>query len=381
MNNQQMLNSLIHSKYFNLSTQEFIKLVDKKTLELKSINNTNINIEYLNRLSASCVQLLNDLDKMESNYDMGRLVKKLYKTISQNLGKIHPERNNNIFKLVDENNRKLTVISGIDVGLVIDYFTQEELNNLWGYFDIMCLSSISIISDTNPSRKQGKVWNLLTTLKQKVNESGILMTERFYNPYINYNIETEEFSVSSLYDNVEQLEKHDGNLPLETIIKLLGLEKFINSMLKELEDLNPEELKKSISDITKILKLDSDNETSNVCNLLVNGVIEDLKTKSAEGKPLNVILTEIIQSGTERAKTMDPETMKKAVDNISQMKNLGEDEIKKMTDQNGNPIGTHVMSKMTKAFKMMNDINEGKQINIFEIKNELTDLIKNLKQE
>lgn len=379
MNNQQMLNGLIHSKYFNLSTQEFIKLVDKKAVELKSMN--NINIEYLNRLSTSCVQLLNDLDKMESNYDMGRLVKKLYKTISQNLGKIHPERNINIFKLVDDNNRKLTVISGIDVGLVIDYFTQEELDSLWGYFDIMCLSSISIISDTNPSRKEGKVWNLLSTLKQKVNESGILMTERFYNPYINYNIETEEFSVSSLYDNVEQLEKHDGNLPLETIIKLLGLEKFINSMLKEIEDLNPEELKKGISDITKILKLDSDNDTSNVCNLLVNGVIEDLKTKSAEGKPLNVILTEIIQSGTERAKTMDPETMKKAVNNISQMKDMGEDEIKKMTDQNGNPIGTHVMSKMTKAFKMMNDINEGKQINIFEIKNELSDLIKNLKQE
>ena len=369
-NNLKKIKIMTYHKYFTDSFIEIINIVLKKSNEFDiSVSNTMDEKLYLKlsnshkKLRMVCDDLINGFTN-DDQYDQAKIIKKIYKTITQHVDKIYPVPSKELFTLKNNEGATITIIPGLNMGLVTNIMTDEELENLWDYMYVMYVSSVSIISLIN-EHKKSKVADILQKMKERVIKSGVLNRGTcFANPFLGVNSigdfdnSLEKYDIEAMFSNIDQLEE-SGDI-MENLIKVSGVDKMINmeQIHEQLKNIKEEDMQETKNIITKLLGAENDEDMNYVCSTLVEDIVEDLKLNSNKGTQG---LFETLGSLPQKiGKKIDGKKMGKTMEKFSDLMANGQENLKNLKDEKGNPIGEQLMNSLKGPLQMAQKINNNK---------------------
>lgn len=363
---QKNLNIAINHKHFTISLIEILELIIKKS-EVINLDKLNMTLKQNVRLYKSHMKLrsvCNDLKKgfstERTEFDQGRIIKKIYKVFTQYLDKLYPDTNISLFSLKNEKGEIITMIPGLDISVVAKDFDEKELDTLWGHFYMLYISSVGMISSINNHKKEGKIWEIMPKLLEKVTKMGLITEGKMFNPYIGLIQDSEEYNVDTMFENVDEIKTPTGP-SLEDVFKLTGVDKLfkltgidklvdINQLNEQLQNVKQEEIYEATRNITKLLGAENDSDITDICGTLVQGIVEDLKANPNGGIKS---MFETAKSVTEKlGATLDKNKMKKTALQLSEFLKNGENNLKNMKDDKGNPIGEKIMKSLEIPLKL-----------------------------
>ena len=361
---QKNLNVAINYKYFLLSFIELLNLftkqsnnVDLKTLDMSIKKNVNL-VKNHKKFRETCDILKNGFSVDDNDdFDKGKIVKKIYKVLTQHLDKLYPNPDISLFSLTNENDEKITIIPGLDIGLVIKLLSDEELKTMWTHIYMLYISSVGMISVNNSHKKEGKVWELLPKLREKVAEFGINANGQIFNPFIGLQSETGEYDVNAMFSGISNIQKPSEGQSIENILKLTGIDKLvdINQLNDQLKNVKQEDIEEATRNITKLLGAENDSDISEVCGTLVQNIVKDLKD-NPDGGIKNMF--DVAKSVSEKVgKTIDRRKMKKTARQLTDFLKNGESNLQNMKDDKGNPIGKNIMNSLSLPLKLAQSYN------------------------
>jgi hypothetical protein len=228
-----------YQKYFIVSLFEILTMSEKKIVDLK----------LTTKSSESFLQACSDLRQgfsSESGFDHGRIIKKVYKIITQNLDKLYPDISLDLFSLKN-NGSIITIIPGLNLGFVINKFTKEELDIFMGHFLMLYVSSVEMVNEVNTKKKNSKVLEILPQLKEKISKLGITHDGVIFNPYVGLLKDEEDYNIDHMYKNIENIKQPEG-LKITSLLPMLGIsESTINNIAshikEQLKDVDEEDIK------------------------------------------------------------------------------------------------------------------------------------------
>lgn len=348
---QTKLNILINNKYFVVSLIEILDLLLKKsnevnleTLDMEMKQNIRLYKDHL-RLRKACNALKYGFTSDDKEgFEEGKIIKKVYKTLTNNLNLFFPNPQKELFSLTDSNGAIVTIIPSIDINLVFSNMTDDELNVLWGYMYLMYISAVGMITDANGHRKEGKLWEIVPKIREKIIKMGLMKNGKIFNPFIGLSADSHNYSTSTLYENVEELKPTE--LSIDTVLQMSGVDKMVdlNHLNDQLKNVKEEDISEATKNITKLLGAENDADINDVCKTLVEGIVSDLKS-NPEGGIKNMF--ETAKSVTEKiGNKIDQNKMAKTAGQLSHFLQNGEENLKNMKDNNGNPIGDNLMNTL-----------------------------------
>lgn len=359
-------NLAVNHKYFSTSLLKILDLVGKKSVEIvdnyvasfeggeqseTDYQKTNKYKAHM-KIQATCNATQDGFLNKESNYDQGKIIKKIYKTITQNLDKFYPEPDVSLFQLRNNKNETVTIIPGLDIYQVVrdKLTTPEDTKTLWAYMYMMYISATNMIIEINQHKKEGKVWNLLPDMRKKIVEWGIEQDGVIFNPFVGLNIETGEYDVNDMYANVEDMPDPTG-VSMDSMLKMSGMEKLFNmdQLKSQLNDIKPEDIEEATRNITKLIGAEDDEDINEICGDLVGNVIEELQ-KNQNG---DFDIMGIAKSVADRVGgKMQKDKYQKTAKQFNNFMNNSQDKLKELKDENGNPIGEKLMNSLNMPMMM-----------------------------
>jgi hypothetical protein len=276
MTDIEKLEILVNNRYFIISTCELVNLINSKSLSL------NIQNREHRRLQLYCEELLEGIK--DSSFDMTKLIKKIYKNVNKHLNKItqSPE-DPSIFKEKNAEGKIVTILPGINIGLIINELNTDELKKLWGLFFVMYISSVRMITITNKLKKEGKIWDAIPILQDKVTKLNITIGNEqiLFTPYVGVE-GVNDLSVNSMIEGVDKVKSKTPAEMTAELLKNFGLPiegdvdfKKINEELKNIPAEKLDETKKSVHDL---LNIKDKKETKEVFDTLIDGVAKEIKS-------------------------------------------------------------------------------------------------------
>jgi len=366
------LELIINHKSLESALGEIIKLVKNKSLEtnvdnLDMTDDENIRLHMVHiRLRTTCDTLMegfgmsytddnSEVPTKQSNiaFDKVKIIKKIYKTLVSNVDMLIGQEIDekfvsdiNLFMIKNELGKTVTIIPGMDIGLVINSFTSEELTVLWSYMYIVYIATIKIIASTNKNKNDGKEWNCMLVLQKRVARMGLTVgkNNKLFNPYVGLISDGTDIDVKNLFNNIEGIKEPSeadllSNIGLES---MLDMEK-LNEQLKNIDD---DELSNITNTITSMIggsANSGDNDVTDTCGLLIKHIVDDLK-KNGMKNMMNTAMNVSAQMNNTGA--LDPTKMSKTAEQLSKFMNNSNEKIQNMTDASGNPIGPAVMNSL-----------------------------------
>lgn len=387
---QKSQNILVHSRYFTCSIIEFAELIKLKSYNMcanvKDIKDSKTNemnemseklIKSHEKLRNVCDQLIHGLTNVK-NYDIGSIAKKVYKTISSNLEKIHPELSLKLFNMRTSHGKRMTIIPGLDIGLVCSSFDEKELELFWAYFLLIYISSVGMITEINSHRKEGKVWKIIPHLRQIVNKSGILTKGLLFNPYITYNVETQDYSIETLKDSFDKkLPTEENNEP--GLLSGLINNPEITTLFNDLRNLNESNIAEINNSLVSMLGIEDNSDVRDVCETMVTEIVNGFKN-NADGSLIDILqnCSGIVENMTNKiGSKVDKNKMSKTMSVVTNFIN----NTKVSTDENN--IAHELLEKLKSPLEMIESMKNGDTVDMNkmnsyteQLKKELTNLKK-----
>lgn len=346
----------VHHKYFTASLVEILDLLLKQSHEIDfdkldvSIKNNVKVIKGHTKLRSVC----NDLKKgfessYQSEFDQARIIKKIYRVLTQNLDKLYPEPDKSLFTLKNDKGEIITIFPGLDMALVTNALNDEDTKTLWGHMYMLYISSVGMISAINNHKKEGKVWDIIPKMKEKVTKMGIF--GKSFNPFIGLMQDDTEYDVKTMFDKVDEIKAPSGP-SMEDVFKMTGVDKLVdvNQLGEQLKNVKQEDINDATMSIAKLLGAEHDNDVKEVCGTLVEGIVSDLKANPEGGIKS---MFETARSVTEKlGPKIDRSKMKKTATKLTTFLKNGESNLKNMKDEMGNPIGEKIMESLKIPLKL-----------------------------
>jgi hypothetical protein len=353
MDSSKNLEIVINHHAFTSSLLEIVTLVKSKSLGVTSgvtVNNDPRFAQAHAGLVGVCDQLLAGFSKDKTKeerdeFDQSRVIKKIYKTLAQHVDMMIGTEENEykpdikLFKLRNDDGKILTIIPGLNIGLVVNTFTDDELNSLWGHLYTVFISSVRMVLTINTHKKEGKIWNTVTILQDRVTKMGLTVgkDKMAFNPYVGLS-GGNDINVNNLFANAEGIKQ-----TTESGVGSMGLENFVDvdKFNNELKNIQQEDLDGCTENIVNMLGAQGDSDVNDICSKLVDEIAKDLKTNGLK----NMMST--AQKVTEKLKgKLDPSKMQKTALQLRDFMENSERNLKNMKDENGNPIGEDVLNKL-----------------------------------
>lgn len=362
--NQKNLTVAINYKYFITSLIEILNLLNNKSNEVdltkldSSIKKYSNIIKNHSKFRNVCSELKTGFSSDDDEFDKGRIVKKIYKVLTQHLDKLYPDPDISLFSLTNENNEKITIIPGLDIGLVAKSLDENELKILWTHVYMLYISSVGMISVNNSHKKEGKVWDVLPKMKQKVAEFGINKDGQIFNPFVGVGSSSGECTVDSMFSGIDNIQKPSEGQSIEEVLKLTGVDKLvdINQLNEQLKNVKQEDIDEATRNITKLLGAEHDSDISEVCGTLVENIVKDLK-ENPDGGIKNMF--DVAKSVSQKVgKTIEKNKMRKTALQLTEFLKNGENNLKNMKDDKGNPIGKNIMNSLSIPLKLVQSYNQ-----------------------
>lgn len=301
-------------------------------------------------LQKTCETIKSGFTQESEDFDQGKVIKKIYKVLTQNMDNFFPEQNTTLFQIKNEKNEVVTIIPGLDINLVLKqkFVSEEEMKLLWGNMYMMYISSANMVLATNEKKKTDKNTELLSAMRKWVSENNI--SEE--NLFVGLNATTGEYDVETMFANVNSQSQQDlSGMSTDDLLKMSGINKLFDmkELSKQLEELDEETIKKSAKDITKIIGAEGDSEIGNICDTLVQNAVSELKN-SKDG---NINIFEIAKTIANKVgKNMNKNQFEKTAQHFNNFMANSKDNLKNMTDENGNPIGDNILNSLNIPMQM-----------------------------
>jgi len=364
---KQELQKFNHAN-FTSSLIELLNLFKIKSLEKypdddnQEFDKNNKTYKYHLKLRSVCDELKNGFIH-DAGYDEGRIIKKIYKVLTQYIDNFFPNPTLELFSLKNEDNRTVTIIPGLDINLVCKTFSEDDQKVLWSHFYMMYISAVEMISSVNEHKKNKIIYQLLGKMRNKVVDMGIIKKDKFFNPFIGVGIndESENYNVETMYENIENMPASTGP-SIEDVINLSGVNKLVDleQLNEQLKNIKDEDITSATDSITKLLGAEKDSDVGEICGTLVSEIVADLKSnpnggiKSMFGTAKSV--TEKIGEKLDRTK------MQKTAQQLGNFLKNGGENLKNMKDENGNPVGANIMESLKLPLQLAKSMESGKPL-------------------
>jgi hypothetical protein len=374
----------LNRKHFIESILNIVDLV-KNTSEKINFSELDMNVkknillkEKHIELRKNCFIIRNELIENKNNKLQGKIIKKIYRTLTQYIDKIYENKqlmkNISLFS-IKENNKLISVISGIDVSLVLKYLTIDELNIIWNNIYMLYVSSVMMVSLNNNLQIEGKYLEALNLCAKECAKSGLIKDDKFLNPFVGIGIsdllkDNTKYNMDTLYSNIEDYKEPTG-LTIDNLISISGFDKFFNmeEFNNQLKDMNFENTTKELTNI-----LGNDNDITEVCNTLMGSMMEKVKN-DPNGGILGLI--NAAKSVTQEVGSkLDKDKMEKTVNKMQEFMSNSKEKLKELKDQNGNNIGGQLMESLEAPLKIIEsfDMGSGKKPDMGQLQNIINQL-------
>ena len=354
----QNLEIVINHHSFVISLVELVNLVYNKSLEMVSKGISDNLKKYHERLQEVSLKLMANFQgksqESDNEFDEGMVVKKLYKTLAKYPHKlVSPDKENttsdiSLFFEKNENSKLITIIPHLEIGLVVKTMNEEEIKSLWGHLYILFISSAKMLSVRNNHKKTSESWKIIPVLQDRVAKMGLTIgkNKKTFNPYIGLTENNEAIDIENMFLNTEGIKDPEASGLLES----LGIEKFldIEKLSEQLKNCSEEEIKIATEQITSMLGASGDKDVNDVCGTLVNGIVRDIKENGLKS------MTTTAESVARKVEhSMDKTKMEKTAVQLTEFMETGQEKLKNMKDEKGNPIGSNILKNLGVPLQFM----------------------------
>lgn len=362
---QKNFNILINNKHFVTSLVEILNILSTKSKEL-NIDDLDLNqkhnvILYKDhvRLRKSCAALIHNFTSPnpENGFTEGPIIKKVYKTLTQNIEYFFPESSTELFCLRNANGAVVTIIPSIDFGLVTKHMSETELNYLWGYLYMLYISAVGMILEANEHKKEGKVWEIMPAMREKVTKMGLMKDGKIFNPFVGLHTESGNYDVETMFSNIDKTVPTGPSM--EDMMKMTGVDKLIDigELKNQLNNVKQEDITDATKNITKLIGAEGDQDVNDVCSALVEEIVTELRSNPNAGIQNLFDITGKITGSM--GNKLDKQKMAKTATKLMSFLQNGESNLKKMTDDQGNPIGEQIMKSLEGPLKFAQSFQPG----------------------
>jgi hypothetical protein len=343
----------INHKYFSSSLTEIVKLI-------KATSETYIKTEENDVLWSRHVKVQSVCDELEKGFTnkdiiQGKIIKKIYRVLTSNIDKLYSEDGKSdisLFSLKNKDNAVITIIPGLDMGLVVKMLSDEEIDKLWLHMYMLYVSTVNMVSLNNNLKKNGRIWEIIPMLTQKLADAGILKDNKILNPFIGITADTEEYNVEEMFNNIEEFKTPDG-ITIDNIIKMLGFDKLINmeQLNEQLQNMKQNDIDDTTKVITKMIGADGDNDIGEICGTLMTSIVQEMGSNTDKGI---MGIFDTVKSVTNKiGASLDKNKMKKTVDKLSSFMENSDKTLQNMKDDNGNNVGADIMKNLEGPLQML----------------------------
>lgn len=363
----QSLEILANHKYFVTGVISLIELVLSKSNEMETKGFTEKDRLSHERLRTTCKTVLegykygieNENTKEDVAVDQGKIIKKVYNVLKNCITELK-EKNLALLTKRNSEGRIITIIPGVDLGLIIASLTETDTSQLWQYLYMMYISSCKMILMINKHKQKGEVWDAVCLFERELAGTGILVAGKAFNPYIGVGggSDTADFSVDTMFDGVDKIKPVDPN---SGMLEMIGIDKMIDidKLSDQLKNISQEDIDIATKNIADLLGASNDSDVKDVCSTLVQNIVKDLKENGLS----NMFTT--AESVTQKlGNQIDISKMKKTASMVGNFMKNSDDKLKNLKDDKGNPIGPNILKQLSMPLqlaKMMGAGNMGTQ--------------------
>lgn len=305
----------------------------------------------------TCKTLINQM-KNTDDFDYSKYVKKTFDVLKiQACCKLLEAKDKKLFELRDDEKRIMTLIIGLDLKIGYNCLSDNECTNFWQYFYLYASAVYHLINLVNKNAYDGKYTHVKKTLEfieNDIAKTGIMFNNQIFNPFLGYE-SNGEYGIDKLFDGKE-LPK-EGNISIESMLSLLGVEKFFDEakINEELKNIDDEQIHVATDKIVELLGASNNAEVKEVCNTLIVDILANFKQNGLNniGDTLKIV--------AENARNkIDINKMRKTADSMKYFMNNSQDLMKDMKDDKGNPIGQQLLNSMAVPLGMINSMSNQK---------------------
>lgn len=362
-NTQKNLTVAINFQYFTSSMFALLNMLHEKSEEIELINKTeNFRNKHL-KFRKACAELKNIFACGGENNDeivekRGMIVKKVYKVITQYLTNLYPEPDVKLFSLLNDKKEKVTIIPGLDIGLVVTLLDEAEMKKLWCNMYTLYICSTTMIHINNTERKN-KVLELLPKLKEKAKEYS---AEGFmFNPFVgitNDGSNRDDLDVNTMFSGIEQIKQPTSEEAMDNLLKMTGIDKLVDvsKLNEQLKNVSQNDIDDATKNITKLLGAENDEDVNEVCATLVENIVKTLKENPEASIPNMFNIAKQVSNNVSH--TLESNKMKKTANQLSHFMKNGEKNLKNLKDDKGNPLGKSVLDSLMLPMQLLQAANK-----------------------
>ena len=358
----QNLELLVCNKHFVTSAISIVELVLNKSKELETTNIIKSGDKSHTRLQNACMDVSmnykNNFTTESTAVDHGKIIKKVYNVLKTNLSELS-SKNNNLFAQRNEKNQIITIIPGVDIGLVVPYLTEDEKTNLWNYVHLLFISSVKMIFSINKHNREGKIWGTVEVLEKELSKTGIMINGSLFNPFVGVGDDTGELTADSVIENAQNVQTKSNSMLESLGVGSLGNMMDMNKLNDQLKNISQEEIDIATKNIAELLGAGNDSDVKDVCSTLVSNIVTDLKENGLQ----NMFATASSVSAKIKGK-IDMNKMKKTTGMVVDFMKNSDEKLSKMKDEKGNPIGSNLLKQLSIPLQMAKMFGQDKNTSI-----------------
>jgi hypothetical protein len=317
-----------YQKLFVTSVIKTVELV-KSTSEKSDIPQEKV--ESHKKLRSTCVSILNEYNSNKADVDQVKIIKKVFYTLRDNLTLLK-EKNSNIFKIRNEEGKILTIIPGLNINLVLQFLSEDEVKSVWNHIYTMFLTSGKMIyMNTDEKRHKREILDMFEHCEKDL----LTNASVFRSFFLDMVTMSQKNSDATLEDLIKDTKLPEESKESGLMSKLLDTE----SLTDEIKKFSDKDIEETVGSLSQILG--SDKDTTEVCNVMVRAVIEDLKSNGTGN------LAGLADRVSDKLSSIiRPDLMEKTGKKMMNVMNTSSEELQKMKDENGNLIGPDIMKQM-----------------------------------
>jgi DNA-directed RNA polymerase subunit F len=295
----------------------------------------------------------------DGSFDFQKILRKIFDVLkTEDATRMVRESDSSLFELRNEQNKIVSILPGINIRLTYSLLSEEDQTYFWQYFHLMALSTFNIFHHHNPRKVASlqHVMDMIHEIGPSLEKTGIMVDNKIFNPYLGLGgTAGEKYGMEEMFANTIELQTGE-QLSLEAVLNTLGVGNLVNEeeLNAKLDSLKESDLEVATDQIVNILGAGGDPNTRNVCSKLVRNIVEELKVNGIAN--VGNVLKAVADKSKSEIQVSD---MRNTMGYVQNFMNHGQEKLKNMKDENGNPIGEEVLNTISTPMAMLKAMGMG----------------------
>jgi hypothetical protein len=355
--------------------------MDLESIKLKQIQPSDLTSQQkknFDKFMSGSLSLMNKLK--DEDFEFGKFIKKAFKILQTKKSTDYLLNEDfNLFKQKDSDNKYITIIKGVDIRFGCKFLTNTRDKTLfWQHMNLFSVAIFRLIEFSNKDKmkKYKTVKPTTLELEKRIAKSGLIYGDGIFNPLIGIHELGDNYSIDDLFYNVEKSEVSGNGLSINSVLKLMGMDKILSSdkLKEELEKINDEDIDKATDIISQLFGEEKNDDSKEIYGTLIKDMIDGFKKNGLDNpeKTLNK-LSETMDKKLNKSK------LEKTMNGVSNFLNNGEENLKKMKDKDGNPVGEKIMEQMKGPMDSLKGLSKKDMQNPMNLLSNLSGIMKSMK--